>query len=155
MGTPALPKRFFAEIVAQFSESARLAVAYLADQPVAVGLGFVWRGELELTWASALVEHKRIAANMLVYWELLRQSVEEGLSRFNFGRCSPGSGTHKFKLQWGGYDQPLHWYQLSQRPDEKTPSPDDATYSWGPRVWKRLPLAVTNRLGPQIARLIP
>ena len=33
------------------------------------------------------------------------------MRRFNFGRCSPGGGTHRFKQQWGGRDVPLHWYQ--------------------------------------------
>jgi hypothetical protein len=37
----------------------------------------------------------------------------------------------------------------------KTPSPDDAGYAWGPRLWKRLPAAVATMLGPRIVRYIP
>ena len=35
------------------------------------------------------------------------------------------------------------------------PSPDDAAYSWGPRLWKKLPLPVATALGPHIVRGIP
>ena len=37
----------------------------------------------------------------------------------------------------------------------KTPSPDDAAYAWGPRLWKRLPLPVATALGPRIVKYIP
>ena len=36
-----------------------------------------------------------------------------------------------------------------------TPSPDDGAFSWGPRLWRRLPLPVATALGPSIVRYIP
>ncbi len=155
LGTPVTSRKFFQSILQAFPDSARVAVAFLNGSPIAGGFGFVWGDEMEITWASSLLEHKRVAANMSVYWELMRRGIQEGLGRFNFGRCTPGSGTHKFKLQWGGRDVPLHWYQASEGSEDRTPSPDDPSFAWGPRVWKRLPLFVANRLGPSIVRLIP
>ena len=155
LGTPVLPRALFDEIAREFGDSARLVVAYLDAEPVAAGLGFQWGDEFEITWASSLLAHKRSAPNMLVYWELIRACAEAGVTRFNFGRCTPGSGTHRFKLQWGGHETPLHWYQWAATPEVKTPSPDDAAYAWGPRAWKKLPLAVANALGPRIVKYIP
>lgn len=155
LGTPVLPLKFFREVVDTFPDSVRMTVAYLGDAPIAGGLGFVWGAETEVTWASSLMAHKRIAANMAVYWDLMEHSIQEGLDRFNFGRCSPGAGTHRFKLQWGGREEPLYWYQASDSGEGRTPSPDDPSFAWGPRIWRRLPLRLANRLGPWIVRLIP
>jgi FemAB-related protein (PEP-CTERM system-associated) len=155
LGTPVMPYRFFESALREFPDDTLVAVAYLDGAPIACGMGFRHGEEFEITWASALVAHKKIAANMLVYWELMRRCIALGVRRFNFGRTTPGSGTHKFKLQWGGYDVPLHWYQHSERGEAKTPSPDDSAYSWGPRLWKHLPISVANVLGPRIVKYIP
>jgi FemAB-related protein (PEP-CTERM system-associated) len=155
LGTPVLPRAFFARIAETFPDTARLAVAWQEGAPVAAGLGFRYGDEFEITWASSLLSAKRSSPNMAVYWELLRACVAEGVRRFDFGRCTPGGGTHRFKQQWGGDDASLWWYQHAEGGEAKTPSPDDAAYSWGPRVWKRLPLAVANFVGPRVVRLIP
>lgn len=155
LGTPVMSRRFFERIAETFADSAMLAVAYLEGQPVATGLGFRWGDDFEITWASSLLSAKKSAPNMLVYWEMIAECVRQGVRRFDFGRCTPGGGTHKFKLQWGGADAPLHWYQRAASADAKTPSPDDGAYAWGPRVWKRLPVAVANAVGPRVVKYIP
>ena len=155
LGTPTQPRRLFEVIRDVFPDDAWFGCAYLNDTPVAGGCGFRWGGELEMTWASALTEHKRIAPNMLLYWSFMERAIREGVGTFNFGRCTPGSGTHKFKRQWGGRDEQLWWYGQSRGESAKTPSPDDGAYAWGPRLWKRLPTAVATALGPRIVRYIP
>jgi hypothetical protein len=90
-----------------------------------------------------------------LYWSFLERAVETGVRIFNFGRCTPGGGTHRFKRQWGSRDEQLWWYQVSRDDTAATPSPDDAKYSWGPRLWRKLPLPVATALGPRIVRFIP
>jgi len=156
LGTPTLPRRFFQAIAECFPEDAWFACAYLRGQAVAGGCGFQFGSEFELTWASSLREFNREAPNMLLYWSLMERAIEKGLTRFNFGRCSPGSGTHRFKSQWGGRDETLWWYDRSREGSRSsTPSPTDGAYSWGPRIWRRIPTAIATRLGPSIVRFIP
>jgi FemAB-related protein (PEP-CTERM system-associated) len=156
LGTPTQPRRLFEAIAEAFGDDAWFGCAYLGQTPIACGAGFRWGEEFEMTWASALASHNALAPNMALYWAFLERAAREGLARFNFGRCTPGSGTHRFKQQWGGRDVPLHWYQYSPGGGEaRTPSPDDAAYSWGPRLWKRLPVALATVLGPRIVRGIP
>jgi serine/alanine adding enzyme len=155
LGTPTQPARLFKAIADAFSETVWFGCAYLDDQPIAAGCGFQWAGEFEMTWASSLAEYNRTAPNMLLYWSFMERAIEHGLHTFNFGRCTPGSGTHRFKQQWGPREELLWWYQYRHGSGASTPSPDDARYSWGPRIWKRLPLAVANLAGPRIVRYIP
>lgn len=155
LGTPALPALWFRRIAECLGEHVLFGVVYWRGRPVAAGCGFVWRDELEMTWASSLREHNRRNPNTLLYWAFLQEAIRRGLSVFNFGRCTPGSGTHRFKLQWGGYDVPLPWGIWSRRGATATPTPDGPLYRVATAVWRRLPLPVTNRIGPLLARRIP
>jgi FemAB-related protein (PEP-CTERM system-associated) len=155
LGTPTQPRRLFQEIAAGFGDDAWFGCAWLGSQPVACGAGFRWGSEFEITWASSLREYNRVAPNMLLYWAFLERAVQQRLTLFNFGRCTPGEGTHHFKKQWGSRDEQLWWYQSAREAGTGTPSPDDSAYSWGPRLWKRLPLPVATALGPRLVRGIP
>ena len=157
LGTPTLPLKFFRAIARQFPHDAWFGCAWLGDVPVAGGAGFRWGSELEMTWASSLSAYNKVAPNMLLYWAFMERAVQEGLSVFNFGRCTPDSGTHRFKRQWGSRDEPLHWYQWARSGNASaaTPSPDQGAYAWGPRIWKRLPLSIATALGPRVVRSIP
>jgi FemAB-related protein (PEP-CTERM system-associated) len=157
LGTPTHSLSFFRTIAQEFPNDVRFACAYLGDEPIACGCGFLWDAEFEITWASALRAHKALAANMLVYWVLMQRAIADGARVFNFGRCTAGSGTHKFKLQWGARDETLWWYQHSGFGDAGSdmPSPDQSRYAMATQIWRRLPLAMTTRLGPSIVRYIP
>jgi len=155
LGTPVLSHRVFETMADAFPNDVWFGAAWLGDRPIAGGCGLRWGGEFEMTWASSLRSHSRIAPNMLLYWCFLERCAAEGVSVFNFGRCSPGSTTHRFKGQWGGRDVPLHWYHHGSRGAEATPSPGDRKYRLATSIWSRLPLSLTNRLGPQVVRLIP
>jgi FemAB-related protein (PEP-CTERM system-associated) len=155
LGTPVMPRAYFEAIADTFGEAAWFACAWLGSEAVACGAGFRWGGEVEITWASSLRSYSRIAPNMALYWAFIERAATDGARVFNFGRCTPGSPTHRFKRQWGARDEPLHWYGVSRRAEDGTPSPDDGAYSWGPRLWRHLPERVATALGPRIVRGIP
>ena len=155
LGTPVLPRSFFESILTAFPDTVVLAVVRMNGESLAGGLGLAWRGEFEITWAGASRKHSRLAPNMLLYWSLMEESVRRGMSVFNFGRCSPGSGTHRFKRQWGTRDEPLPWLQWSPGGVPSTPSPDSPKYRAATAVWSRLPVTVTNVVGPPLSRLLP
>ncbi|MEJ2483015.1 MAG: FemAB family PEP-CTERM system-associated protein [Gemmatimonadota bacterium] len=155
LGTPVLGRPVFEAIRNVFGDSAWFGAAWLDDAPVAAGCGFQWADEFEMTWASSLRAHSRVAPNMLLYWRFIERAAEQRLRTFNFGRCTPGGGTHRFKLQWGGRDEPLWWYHRPSDGGETTPNPDEGALALGPKVWRKLPLVVANAIGPGIVRNIP
>ena len=155
LGTPTLSRRFFRDIAATLPDTT-FACAYLGDVPVAAGCGFTFGDEFELSWASSLREYNRQAPNMLLYWGLMEHLIAAGCRRFNFGRCTPGSGTHRFKSQWGGRDEQLWWYDVAKgERATTTPSPNEGAFSWGPRIWRRIPTRIATAVGPAIIRFIP
>ena len=155
LGTPTHSLAFFREIAKQFPDDCWFSCAYLDGKPVAGGCGFTFGNEYEMTWASSLREYHQQAPNLLLYYACMVRSVDEGLTQFNFGRCTPGSGTHRFKMQWGGREEPLWWYDLAASSGATTPSPTEGAFSWGPGIWRMIPVSIATRFGPSIVRYLP
>lgn len=156
LGTPVYPRRFFEAILAAFPASARIVVVRHRDTPVAAGLLLGHRERLEIPWASSIQTYNRMGVNMLLYWEALRLAIDQGYRVFDFGRSTAGSGTHRFKRQWGATEQPLYWhYWLAEGRSMPGLTPDNPRYSAAIKVWQRLPLPVANWLGPRIVKNLP
>lgn len=155
LGTPVLPRTFFDRIADAFGDEVVFGVVYWRNQPLAAGCGFIWNDQFELTWASSLRAHKRKAPNMLLYSAFLERMIDTGVRTFDFGRCTPGGGTHRFKAQWGGEDIGLPWRQWSPTDITAPPTADRRLYRTAAAVWRHLPLRLANRFGPVLARKLP
>jgi hypothetical protein len=92
-----------------------------------------------------------------MYWRILEQACRDGFSSFRFGRSTVGSGQYLFKKQWGADDLPLHWYFLNPDPKEaaSAASPPQEHFGWGTRLWQKLPIGLSRRLGPLLISGIP
>ena len=156
LGTPVLPKAFFESASSAFGALVLFAAVYTKDEvPVAGACCLLWRQELEVTWASSLREFNHLSPNMLLYSRLMEEAIDREVMIFNFGRCSPGGSTHRFKQQWGGSDVPLPWPTWSRNPEVGVPSADRPLYQLAVTAWRHLPLAIANRVGPVLSRLLP
>ena len=91
-----------------------------------------------------------------LYWEVLKYSIEQGCTTFDFGRSSKDSNTYRFKKQWGAEAQQLHWYNWVPS-GQSTPKldPSNSKYTRAIEMWRKLPLPVANLLGPHIVRSLP
>jgi len=155
LGTPVLPRRFFESLRSTFPDEALFTAVYHEEMPVAGGCGLLWRGEFEITWASSLREFNRMSPNMLLYAGTMEEVIRRGGSTFNFGRSTPGGGTHRFKRQWGGRDVPLPWFVRSRRSNETGTRPAGRAHDLAAGAWQRMPLPLADRLGPVLARWLP
>jgi serine/alanine adding enzyme len=156
LGTPVLPRAFFARLLTVFGGSVSFTTVYTANGlAAAAACCLTWKDEVEVTWASSLRELNHLSPNMLLYANLMEQAIGRGSRTFNFGRSTPGSATHRFKLQWGGHDRPLAWPSWSPGGVASTPSPDRPAFRVATAVWRRLPMPVANRVGPLLSRHLP
>ena len=156
LGTPVLPRVFFERVAATFGDRVLFTSIATNDGTVAAAsCTLIWREEAEIVWASSLREFNNLSPNMLLYAKTMEESIARGATLFNFGRCTPGGATHKFKLQWGGHDVPLPWPSWTRNADAGIPSADSAKFRLATAVWSRLPLAVANRVGPLLSRHLP
>lgn len=154
LGSPTHPVRFFRVLAEELPDHVLFGCAYLEGKPVAGGCALQWRSEIEMTWASSLREYSSLAPNMLLYWTFMERAANAGLRRFNFGRCTPNTGSHRFKTQWGTTDTPLHWYRATMRPGAATPK-QDGRLSIATRIWQRVPVPLATMVGSRLRGGIP
>jgi FemAB-related protein (PEP-CTERM system-associated) len=156
LGTPVYSRRFFEKVLAELPGQAETFVVRLGTVPIAGSVTFRWRQVTEVPWASSLREHRALCPNMLLYWTMLKRAVETGSGTFDFGRSTPNESTFHFKSQWGASGTPFAWeYWLANGGVLPDQSPANPKFQLAIESWKRLPLWVTNRLGPHIVRSIP
>ena len=160
LGTPVYPRRFFAAILERFPNESRLVIVDRAGQPAAAAFLVLANGRAEIPWAACRDDAKAAGFNMRLYWEVLRVVVELGCRQFDFGRSSVDSGTYRFKLQWGAKPQQLYWHRWERgipAGDDNAPSPasQGRLMGYATAVWKHLPLAVANTLGPLLSPSLP
>jgi hypothetical protein len=91
---------------------------------------------------------------MALYGAFLQRAAAEGLAHFNFGRCTPDSGTHRFKRQWGGVDEPLGW-ERHPAPAAGNPDGVGGAARAASRLWRHLPIPLVRALGPPLLKGIP
>ena len=156
LGTPVYGRIFFERILARLPKTTRVLAVRRNGRCLAAGVLYRHKDRLEMPWASSLPESRPLCANVLLYWQALRRACQSGCRTFDFGRSSPDSGPWRFKRQWGADPLPLSWEYLlapgMAPPDLNTQNP---RFQAAIGLWKRLPLAVTNALGPRIVRCIP
>jgi FemAB-related protein (PEP-CTERM system-associated) len=154
LGSPSYSRRFFAEILRWFPDETRICIVRLEGRVVAGGFLIGFRGILEVAWASSYRKFLHLKPNMFLYWNILEFAAEQGYEFLDFGRSSRDSGTLEFKLQWGAVQNDLHWGYW--RADQAVAgSSRSGGMQLASRVWKRLPMAMTNILGPALVRNIP
>lgn len=156
LGTPVYRKNFFRNILEIFPDTTRIISVMLGEKTVASGMLTWFKDSLEVPWASSISDYREMCPNNLLYWEAIRFAIRNGYGKFDFGRSTPGEGTYRFKKQWGALPYQLYWQYLL-KDGEQLPelNPKNPKYELAIKVWQRLPLAVTNVLGPRIVKYIP
>ena len=157
LGTPALPKSFFREVVKRFPENISIVCVYTKNhKPIAASYLIQYKGVCEIPWASSLKKYNRFSPNMLLYWESFKVAIEHGCRQFDMGRSSPDSGTYRFKKQWGAQEKPLFWYYVLPNSNGLPKlNPNNPKYNLLIKTWKKLPAAIANSISPLIIRNIP
>lgn len=153
-GTPALPRKYFQTLLAQFGEDCEvLTVEDAHGRPLSSVLSFYFRNEVLPYYAGDDWDARALAANDFKYWELMRRACARGVTLFDYGRSKQGTGSYAFKKNWGFEPTQLHYeYQLYKRTAIPQNNPSNTSFRPLIAAWRCLPLDVANWLGPFIVR---
>jgi len=151
LGTPVFPRALF-EAVLDSLDSDILTVRH-RGVPVASVLSLYHAGAVLPYWGGGTLAARHLRANDRMYFELMRHARARGCTRFDFGRSKTGSGAYAFKKNWGFEPEPLGYASwTAPGADRRDADPTSARHAARIALWRRLPLALANRLGPPIAR---
>lgn len=153
LGTPVFPRALFDAVLDAFGDDADILTIRHEGRAVASVLSLYHRGAVLPYWGGGTYDARRLRANDRMYFELMRHARRRGCDRFDFGRSKTGSGPYHFKRNWGFTPEPLT-YAVWTAPGApvRDANPNSTGNSALAAMWRRLPLAIANRLGPAIAR---
>jgi FemAB-related protein (PEP-CTERM system-associated) len=153
-GTPALSRHYFEALRMEFGSACEvLTVSGPDGRALSSVLSFYFRDEVLPYYAGDDPAARELAGNDFKYWELMRRACLRGVRTFDYGRSKQGTGSYAFKKNWGFEPHPLHYeYCLYRRDDVPQNNPSNARYRLLIEAWRRLPLAVANRVGPLLVR---
>ena len=153
-GTPAMPRRYFSALLAEFGPDCEVLTVTTPDgRALSSVLSFYFRDEVLPYYAGDDESARHLAANDFKYWELLRRACARGQRVFDYGRSKQGTGSYAFKKNWGFEPSPLHYeYCLYKRATIPQNNPSNRKYRFLIAAWQHLPLSVANWLGPMVVR---
>jgi len=156
LGTPLYNRHYFRKVVETFPGSTRVCVVFDGNEPAAAAFDGIHGDTIEGMWMGAKAKYRDRLVSYVLYWELIKQAAESGARHFHFGRSTAESGSETFKKKWTASVTQLYWHYILP-PGAQMPAlnVDNARYRKAIDIWQRLPIGLTQFVGPSIARCIP
>ena len=144
-GVPLLPEALFDALVTEM-RARIIVVRNRANGEVRAGL--LWMRDGPIAWIpfSGAYLSSDCPGNLL-FWAAAEQAANEGADILDFGRSPAGSGSYRFKRNFGASPVPVFW--LSDKPFDLY-----GLYRTAQKLWQKLPDFVTDRAGPWLCRYL-
>lgn len=154
LGSPVFPRRYFQALVEAFPDAHDITTVLHQGDAVASVLNFHFRDQVLPYYGGGTLAARGLSANEVMYFEVMRRAgMERGAKSFDFGRSKLGTGAFAFKKNFGFEPEELHYcYRLADGAKIPENNPNNPKYRAFIALWKRLPLALANILGPPLVR---
>lgn len=153
LGTPVFPKRYFQVLKSVFGDDCEVLVIEHEGRLVAGVMSFYFKNEVLPYYGGGTDLARDLKGNDFMYWEVMRRAVDKGCEVFDYGRSKEGTGSYRFKKHWGFEPEPL-FYEVDLVKARQIPeiNPLNPKYQLFIAAWKRLPLPVSQFVGPWLAK---
>ena len=153
LGTPVFSKKYFENLKRVFADNCEMLIVEHQGRLVSGVMNFYFRDEVLPYYGGGTEQARDLKANDFMYWEVMRRAVEKGIKVFDYGRSKEGTGSYRFKKHWGFEPQPLFYeFDLIKASSMPDINPLNPKYQMFIAMWKRLPLPVSNIVGPWISK---
>ncbi len=153
LGSPVFPRRLFDSMLDLFGADADILTVSDGAEPVASVLNFYFKNIVHPYWGGGTTAARDCFASELLYFEVMCHASRRGCTRFDFGRSKVGTGNYSFKMNWGMAPEPLRYgVRTAAGGAARDINPLSPKNRLKVEAWKKLPLWVSNRLGPVLAR---
>ena len=137
-----------------FGDSCEIVTILQGDQPVASVLNFYFRDEVLPYYGGGTRKRGQCAGNDFMYWEVMERARERGSRIFDYGR-SKEAPVPSISRRTGASSPNRSYTSTSWSPQgDAGPEPHQSEVRQGHRAWRRLPLKITQLIGPPIAKYL-
>jgi FemAB-related protein (PEP-CTERM system-associated) len=155
LGTPVFSKRYLEILEEVFKEACDVVTIMNGDRAVASVLNFYFRDEVLPYYGGGTQEARAVAGNDFMYWQVMERARQKGCRVFDYGRSKKGTGAYDFKTYWGFEPEQLHYeYFLVRRKQMPNLSPTNPKFGKAIELWRRIPLKLTQLIGPPVAKYL-
>lgn len=156
LGTPVFPKSYFAALKKEFGDRVELLTVKKDEVAVSAVLSFYYKNAVLPYYGGGTPDARYCRSNDFMYYTLMcRSKLLKGCTSFDFGRSKNNSGSGNYKKTWGLEPIPLYYYcQLIRAKELPNLSPDNPKYKLFIETWKKLPLFVSERIGPYLSKYL-
>jgi FemAB-related protein (PEP-CTERM system-associated) len=155
LGTPVFAKNYLKVLKKVFGDACEIVTIVHGQRPVASVLNFYFRDEVLPYYGGGNQEARAVAGNDFMYWQVMERARARGCRIFDYGRSKRGTGAFDFKSYWGFSPEPLYYeYYLVKRKEMPNLSPTNPKFSRAIELWRRLPLRLTQLVGPPVAKYL-
>lgn len=153
LGTPVFSKKYFEILKEVFGQQCEILTVEHNGQLISSVMSFYFKDEVLPYYGGGTDAARAVQGNDFMYWEVMRRAVERGVKIFDYGRSKIGTGSFRFKKHWGFEPQPLfyefHLVKASELPDI---NPLNPKYQLFISAWKKLPLKMSQMIGPFLSK---
>jgi FemAB-related protein (PEP-CTERM system-associated) len=156
LGTPMISKRYFEHLIDIFKDDIDITLVKDNDGKPSVAVMNFYFNEQVLPYYGGGNEASRfIKSADFMYYQVMCNAGAKGYSLFDFGRSKNDSGPYKYKKNWGMEPQPLHYYyHLVKATSLPNLSPNNPKYKFFISMWQKLPLKLSQLLGPFLSKYL-
>lgn len=156
LGTPVFSKAFFDQIMQVFPDQTDILTVQHKGRAVSSVLSFYFKGEVLPYYGGGTNDAKALKSNDYMYYQLMcRARAEKQCHRYDFGRSKIDSGAYHYKRHWGMQPVELPYqYQLITGKQLPNLSPNNPKYQLMIKLWQKLPLSVSQFIGPMLSRYL-
>jgi len=153
LGTPVFPKRYFEVLKRIFADDCEILTVEHEGRLVASVMSFYFKDEVLPYYGGGTELARDLKGNDFMYWEVMRRAVDKGCRIFDYGRSKVDTGSYRFKKHWGFEPEPL-FYEIDLVTAKQIPdiNPLNPKYQLFIAAWKKLPLPVSQMIGPWLAK---
>ncbi|CCE23117.1 FemAB family XrtA/PEP-CTERM system-associated protein [Methylotuvimicrobium alcaliphilum] len=153
LGTPVFAKKYFQILQDVFKDQCEILTVEKDGQLIASVMSFYFKDEILPYYGGGTDQARAVQGNDFMYWEVMRRAVDKGVKIFDYGRSKIGTGSYRFKKHWGFEPEPL-FYEFHLVKAERLPdiNPLNPKYRLFIAAWKRLPLPISQIVGPWLSK---
>jgi FemAB-related protein (PEP-CTERM system-associated) len=155
LGTPVFSKRYLEILKEVFGDECDIVTILKGERAVASVLNFYFRDEVLPYYGGGTQEARAVAGNDFMYWQVMERARAKGCRIFDYGRSKRGTGAYDFKTFWGFEPEPLYYeYYLVKRKEIPNLSPANPRFGRAIEMWRKMPLRLTQFIGPMVAKYL-
>lgn len=156
LGSPSHSKEFFNNVILESGKLAEIISVSHRGKPVSAAILLYFKDTVISGWAASDRIYNKLNPNNLLYWTAIKQACENGYQYFDFGRSIYDSGTYNFKKPWGVTSCKLQYaYYLKKSKIVPDTSQSNMKRKKFAKVWSKMPLSLTNYIGPKLRGEFP